>query len=555
MLLPAAVLVSVLTMPNAGDLMRPYSFTAVSSPKVSDYILATSRRFRIDIPGSQRQNIRAMRSYYARHSVSGSIQYLDGSRTQKAECFLVESREALREWVTKEAKSRSTTSKWISDSIVRIDEAGLTIPAQWIKYEDGIVVTGFSKAVKKIDTTSLRPWLKEATGTRSYVAYSLAVLPDSYREALVKQFEARLFPSLQHADNENQEAFESRTLIGTISKSVVGSLVRDAEEIQVWSRWPDPDDPASNFEARVIVRARKDSDLQNSMRNLRLRKSRRVLSDDSARQAAGTFQAHLRVPKSMRGEANKAMRRVESSLGKLAMGVVAQETLDLAIVIPADESNPSLVGSLGVRPDHKPLHLSTALEKIEHPMSRQLRGASVAAELKDGSLSFIVAAKPDNKTARNTLSELLDRSQRPPLLSFRCDLSRWPSRLEKDTAPNQVLVALERAFDVWSYERIAARQRAINRKHVDTLGKQYGPDIAKAMQPRFEYKQLASGFVSAVDKASKDGDWTIMGSVSLRDQSSELIGRMIVGRSLHELFTARSLLAGQRVAASASTNR
>lgn len=549
------ILAALLVVPQGGDLVRPYSFTAVSSPTVSDYILETAKQFSIELPDSQLANIRTMRSYYARHSVGGSIQYLDGTRTRKAECFLVESKGELEAWIAKEVKSRASTSEWISDSLVRIAEAGLVLPAQWIKYEDGVVVTGFSEDVKRINTRQLQVWLKAAKGTRNYLAYSLKALPRSYRESLVRQFEARLFPSLQRADSEDREVFESRTLAGTISKSVVGTLVRDAEEIQVWSRWPDPNDASTNFEARVMVRARRDSDLHASMRDLRLRKSNRVLRDDGAQEAAGSFQAHLRLPGSIRSEAAKALDRVETNLGKLSMGVLAQGNLDLAFVIPPNESNPSLVGCLGVAHGQEPFGLTMALDDIKSPIAKQLRGASLAAELKDGTLNFMVATQPNSKTARDRLRESLDRSPRPPLLAFRCDLGRWPSRLEKDTRPNQMLVALEKAFDVWTYERIATRQRTLNKQRIDKLTKQYGTDIAKAMPPRFEYKQLASGFVSAVDQASSDGDWRIAGSVSLREQSSRLVARVIVGRSLHELYTARSLLAGQRVQASSSTNR
>jgi hypothetical protein len=534
--------------------IAPFRFS-ITRPYFKDfaYTLSVAERLGIQLPNEQQKNLEWLRDFNRKVGVRGGVEYLDGAEMREASCSSVASLKEFRSQVVSHSQRLNRKITWLSKTAARLDppdELLGRMPSFWYRYHSKVMIGGTEESVLRLDVRDVSGWINSARTAHSFTIIRPTVLTADYRQLLATSIRHGLNVARQRRNEESVHTHLYRSLKASIIESNVDAVLNDVDELSVVSRWPSSHD-AKRSTANFRVKFSKDSPTSRQVQELSIRRPVFAVPAEIIDTAVFSLEIHAKLPK-LSGYYPVGPGR---ELAQLLAAFVARAQFDGAVVVPAGEDRISCVSVFSHSSSQaQPVSAETLLSDFDTPVLRELNDLAIACEVGRKKLRLSISETPDLSEADKIVRRARNNERRS-LATLHADLSKWPRRTNANSKSNQFLQSLERMYDVWSHANVNREQVAANRRLTQKMDPKVRSEAARLLTEQMEFRPLGDDFRSALPKADLAGSWKIEARLTTKNRGTVLEGEISLGRSLHEVLVARSLLAGLRQKQGLGTNR
>ena len=393
-----------------------------------------------------------------------------------------------------------------------------TFRNRFVRYieEEQLVLMGWSRDIFAMNTDGLFKQARRAEGKHSWFTVRLDQVPKEARLAILQRVRHDLSPKLQRRDSEDPTRADLRKNLGQGYLELIELALSEVTEVTWWYELPTKTKP---FRAQVSLQFVPGGKLQQLVRSVSGGR-RRLAVQRADRGVVADASVSVRLPGSLQRllidllKVNDDLTDLVSPLiqkdfechiaitdlgiGKPTALVVGRATRDTQFVPHA--------GQIDNLPVVESLHYKIDAQQIGD------RHAVVAHSCLDDEIVGLVDAADLFQHA----TDARDRSW----LRARIDLSQWTNRLDSS---GDLLVALEKLYDLWSHRQLIAKVGTGNPYRV-TLP----DDDFRSIRPRINDAAMWSAKVVA------------------EPRGNSIIADVEVGRELYDWFVARQILAEVR---------
>ena len=539
------LLLAILTIPSQAEL-KPYYFAKQPNAAGIGYVLRTIDKYELELPKSQVLGLKQLHNYYVDSPAAAEVRYMDGRVSRIAHCLSIDTVEDFKQYVVGQARQLGRPIKWSGDSLAAIESQAESLPVIWFKYSDKVCAQTPHPTLSKLDLAQVGLWFVESHQKSKFLTLSFDDVPQAYKEETLSAMRRVLNAGIQQRDDEAAGQYELRRASSGIAALLVERLTADMTRFAVWSQFPSADEQRG-FRGNFSLSVREGSQSQAMFSGLQLKKTKLAVRYESG--VAGWLEIHAQLP------VKPDERSVTSGGGLIdaITGTIARGQIDGIVVLPSEEENVGLLAALWNQ-THSKSSGQTLLNfaDVSQNLAKPFKTLSAATTAENDWIAAAISTKPDLREVDRVITKKAKRIA-PPLFSLTVDLAKWPQRLSSESGSYAILTSLERAFDIWTYEDAAKRQREAIADTLKQVEARDGRDTAREFERLWTYRPMTENFTSSLSSArlNNDGDWRVASKIGVVNRGTRLEGRLTIGSELHQLYTARNLLAAKRFSESA----
>lgn len=375
----------------------------------------------------------------------------------------------------------------------------------YLSYADGVMVWGGDDSVQRLSKRSLAKVVRRAQKKQDFMMVRPGAMPPEVRKQFADLAIQVARRKLQQFDQETDEAYASRKLLGDTYIRLLRGVLFDVEEAEYWTERAEESD-----RGKMTVRLTPDSNLARFAASLRCRRASTFSQADPTELLSGGFAVTI-------------ADELKAVLLAWATGLPDLRLREALLNVTRELKQPS--GVFTVRPSG-----------VTVAVTRGTANESDSRTLADFATAQFNKIFPDTEPTVTLNEELVrltsgepvdlevrieNRRDRNTIGFVRADLANWNTL--PDESPLAGLIS--------QLEKLCAYNETINR--VDNL------------EPRTAWRETKGGFESFADKVSQEGNWKFSATLSVSGNTASIA--WTAGRDIADLRTVQEMLARARI--------